>query len=355
MARILIKNGRVWDGERFLYADVLTDGAQVARMASRIDEPADLTYDAAGLTVSAGLVDAHTHLRGISTAKFGTQAEMCCLPFGVTAAADASGENGDGALLDSFLVKGAVFAKVGVQNGRADFTKTLDTLARFGHRAVGVKVYFDTAMSDLTDDTPLREACEFAHGRGLRVMVHCANSPVSMAQTLQVLGKGDILTHAFHGGIHTAAADGFESMRQAKARGVIIDAGLAGHVHTDFAVFGAAVRAGVLPDVISTDITRFSAFTRGGRYGMTTCMSVARTLGMDEADIFRAVTSAPARALGKAREWGYLREGGPADLAVLAFTDEGFSLVGKGQNRLSDTHGYRCKLTVCDGQVAYKD
>ena len=45
----------------------------------------------------------------------------------------------------------------------------------------------------------------------------------------------------------------------------------------------------------------------------------------------------------------------PADLAVLAFTDEGFSLVGKGQNRLSDTHGYRCKLTVCDGQVAYKD
>ena len=25
MARILIKNGRVWDGERFLYADVLAD------------------------------------------------------------------------------------------------------------------------------------------------------------------------------------------------------------------------------------------------------------------------------------------------------------------------------------------
>ena len=27
MASILIKNGRIWDGEQFLYADVLTDKA----------------------------------------------------------------------------------------------------------------------------------------------------------------------------------------------------------------------------------------------------------------------------------------------------------------------------------------
>lgn len=39
MAKILIKNGRVWDGEGFSYADVLTDGATV-RMA--LTEKTDL-------------------------------------------------------------------------------------------------------------------------------------------------------------------------------------------------------------------------------------------------------------------------------------------------------------------------
>ncbi|MBQ7089544.1 MAG: hypothetical protein IJN82_00330 [Clostridia bacterium] len=58
MAKILIKNGRVWDGERFFYADVLTNGAEIAQIAPDLSEKADFIYDACGKTVSAGLVDA---------------------------------------------------------------------------------------------------------------------------------------------------------------------------------------------------------------------------------------------------------------------------------------------------------
>ena len=36
MARILIKNGRVWDGERFFYTDVLTDGDRIAKIEQEI-------------------------------------------------------------------------------------------------------------------------------------------------------------------------------------------------------------------------------------------------------------------------------------------------------------------------------
>jgi len=70
--------------------------------------------------------------------------------------------------------------------------------------------------------------------------------------------------------------------------------------------------------------------------------------------LFRAVTSHPATALGKAEEWGYLKVGRCADLAVLAYTDEGFDLTDRAGNRIKSKRGYRCVLTVADGRVVYQ-
>ena len=167
--------------------------------------------------------------------------------------------------------------------------------------------------------------------------------------------KDDILTHAYHGGVNNVSVDNFECIKTAKKRGVIIDAGFAGHIHTDFKVFDDAVKCGAVPDVISTDITRFSAYKRGGRYGMTMCMSIAKHLGMQEDDIFRAVTSAPAKALKKENEWGYLRVGRCADISVIDYTNEGFDLTDKAGTRIKSETGYRCVLTIADGEVVYKD
>ena len=38
-------------------------------------------------------------------------------------------------------------------------------------------------------------------------------------------------------------------------------------------------------DTISTDITKFSAYKRGGRYGLPMCMGIAKVSGMSEEDI----------------------------------------------------------------------
>ena len=354
MAGILIKNGRVWDGNSFGNCDILTDGNKIIKMAPGICEEAAYLYDAKGKIVSAGLVDTHVHMRGISIQKFGTQGEMSCFPFGVTAAADAGGRHGDKKLLDSFMLKNVVFVPVDIQNNRADFTNAERKLREYGDKAIGLKVYFDAASSQVADIAPLQQTCDFAHARGLRVMVHCSNQPVKMAQLRDKLNAGDILTHAFHGGKNNAAEDDFASLIQAQDRGVIIDAGFAGHIHTDFGVFRQAIQRGILPNTVSTDITLASAYKRGGRYGMTMCMSMARTAGMQEADIFRAVTSCAAKTLGKEQQWGYLAVGRTADIAVFDYTHEGFDLTDKAGNRLCDTKGYRCLLTVSDGQIIYK-
>ena len=88
---------------------------------------------------------------------------------------------------------------------------------------------------------------------------------------------------------------------------------------------------------------------------MTMCMSIARYLGMSEEEIFRAVTLAPAKALLKENEWGCLKVGRCADIAVFDYAEEGFSLTDKAGNGIESEKGYRCVLTVADGQVVYKD
>ena len=52
MAKILIKNGRIWDGERFFFSDVLTDGELVSEIRENISEPADFVFNAEGKIVS---------------------------------------------------------------------------------------------------------------------------------------------------------------------------------------------------------------------------------------------------------------------------------------------------------------
>ncbi len=355
MAKILIKNGRVWDGERFIFADVLTDGKLISKIDKKISENADLIFDATGKTVSAGLVDIHVHMKGIASDKFGINPEISSFPFGVTAVNDAGSSNGDRALLDSFAVKNTVFVNVDIINNHADLKNTEKYIKKYGDKVIGIKVYFDTNISDVSDITPLKEICECAKKNALKVMVHGSNSPSKMSEIVNTLSSGDILTHIYHGGENSCTENSFEAFRIARQKGVIMDAGFAGHIHTNFANLKNAIGEGFLPDTISTDITRFSAFTRGGRYGMTMCMNIAKTVGMSEQDIFRAITSAPAKALSKENEWGFLKVGKTADIAVFDYTNEGFLLTDKDGNSVFSENGYRCVLTIADGQVVYRD
>ena len=358
MARILIKNGRVWDGEKFFFSDVLILSDKIAEIAENIDDSlAEFVYDASGKIVSCGLVDAHMHIRGISP-DLGVQPEVACMPFGVTSVVDASATYGSRTILDNALINGLVFVACRLANNRAYFENTGKMLSEYGEYVAGVKLFFDTEGADVRDATALCDVIDFAERRNLRVMVHSSNSPIPIPELLSHLRPGDIFTHAYHGGTNNSSEDDFECIFEAKKRGVIIDAGLAGHIHTDFRVFRDAISKGAIPDIISTDLTIRSSYKRGGKYGMTMCMNIARHLGMSEEDIFRAVTSNPAKALSKEDEWGYLKVGRRADVAIFELTDEStdatFDLTDKTGNHIFSDVGYRCILTVASGEVVYR-
>ena len=354
MARILIKNGRVWDGEKFFFADVLTNDKLIEKIQPNITDNADYIFDAEGKIVSPGLVDIHVHLKGLASPMFGVGAEISSFPFGVTAVNDAGSVHGDRALLDYLTVKNTVFVCAGIRQNHASFDAAEEGLIKYGDKAIGIKVYFDKS-ENVRDITPIEEICDYARQKNLKVMVHCTLSPTPMIDIVNTLSKGDILTHIFHGGDNSCLENNFESLRVAREKGVVLDLGLAGNVHTDFLNFKTSVEAGFLPDVISSDITCLSAFVRGGRYGMTMCMSIAKYIGMTEEEIFKRVTSSAAKALDKDSEWGYLKVGKAADLAVFEYTNEPFDLIDKVGNQVKYDLGYKCVLTVLNGQILYNN
>lgn len=352
MEQLLIKNGTVWTEKGYEKNDVLFEGTTVKKIEKNIESDTIRVFNAENMLVLPGLIDTHAHLKNVTTDLFGVDASAACFPHGVTCAAEASACFRDEAFLDTFSVKNVVF--VGGQYENNKFNHKKYDFEKYGKHAIGIKVFYDTEANYVSDLAPLKDTCAFAREKGLKVMVHSSNSPVSMMEIVKTLNKGDILTHSFHGGKNNSSEDNFECLKYAKEKGIVVDVGFAGHIHTDYSVLKKAIDMGVYPDTIGTDVTRSSAFIRWGRYGMNFCMSILRTLGMPEEEIFKAATVNAAKALNKENIWGKL-EIGSTDACVLAYVDKPYQITDKFSNTVKDTKSYRCNLTVVNGDAVYSN
>ena len=350
----VVKNARIFDGYRYINGDLSVSSGKIVGIGESVELENVEVIDAGGKLLTPGLVDIHTHLKNISNKTFGTDVSLCTIPFGVTAAVDGGACKGDKAYLDTLSIDTAVFVAVGVRDDAPCLDNIEDAVARYGDRFAGLKLYLDTASSHVKTINSLKVACEYAEKKGYRVMVHTTGSPVPMLEVVNTLKKGDIWTHVYHGGVNTSLDDGFKAISAAKEKGVVVDAGMAGHVHTDFDVLKKAIGAGALPDTISTDATRLSAFVRGGRYGLSTCMGIFKHLGMKEEDILKCVTTNAAKAVER-EEWGTLTVGGDATFAIFDTDCSGktFSFTDGAGNSISGNVGFNCVLTAIKGEIVY--
>lgn len=348
--KLLIKNGTVWSKNGYAKKDVLFEGSTVTKIENNIEADTIRVFNAENMLVLPGLIDTHMHMKNVTIDLFGVDASAVCFPHGVTSAAEASACYGDDAFLDTFSVKNVVFVGGAYENNKFNHKKF--DYKKYGKHAIGIKVFYDTEANYVSDIAPLEDTCAFASEKGLKVMVHSSNSPVSMMKIVETLNKGDILTHAFHGGKNNSSEDDFECLKYAKEKGIIVDVGFAGHVHADLSILKRAIDMDIYPDTIGTDVTRSSAFIRSGRYGMNYCMSILRTLGMPEEEIFKAATVNSAKALNKEGVWGEL-EIGSSDACVLSYVDAPFEITDKFSNTVKDTKSYHCNLTVVNGDAVF--
>ncbi|KAK6964983.1 deacetylase Atu3266-like isoform X1 [Biomphalaria glabrata] len=354
MSDFVIQNGRVIDTA--LQINEITNVYVSDGCIASIGNPPDgfrqwSLVNASGCIVTPGLIDIHVHAYEYAT-PLGINVDRTCLAKGVTAVVDA-GSAGASTFpgLRKFIAeksKTRVYSFLHiVQHGlasagcvmkdsggecdslnaiRAD--ECIQTINENRDMIVGVKLRLGTPISNngQNEEEAYRRALQASRTCGVPLMVHHSMSSIGHGDVGKLscpgdLRAGDIYTHCFHGHSCSIVDDtGAISKHclEAKTRGVLFDIG---HGQGSFmwSVAEKCIAGGFLPDTISTDL--HSGDIHGPAYDLLCVMSKLLHVGMGLEQVIAAVTSTPARAIGKEKEIGSLGVGMNADITILKIED----------------------------------
>ena len=308
-------------------------GSSPRAAPAAIGAPDRREVDATGLVVTPGVVDLHTHLYpGVS--HYGIEPDPHCLGRGVTAAVDA-GSSGAQTFpgLRRYIIERSqtrimAFLNIAVQGMITNLVGELEDLRwASGTQAiararehpdliVGLKVRLGYQMTGDDPAPALHLAMDAADALGLPLMVHVIDMRPGLSWLLPQLRRGDIVTHCFHGnegGILDDRGKLAPGVMRARERGVVFDIGH-GVGSFSYRVARAAIREGFAPDTISSDLHAHNV--GGPAYDQATTLSKLLHVGMELADVIRATTSTPARAIGREHSIGALAPARKGDLSI---------------------------------------
>jgi len=241
----------------------------------------------------------------------------------------------------------------------ADPLLAAKTIAENADMVLGVKVRMSENVIDQHGLEPLKRAisaCEMAR-TGAKVMCHIGGvqSRELMAQILDTLRAGDILTHAYSGAPNNAGQgtnivqDGklLPAALEAKKRGVVFDVGHGGGSF-DYTMAEPAIAQGATPDTISSDIHVFSGNTPGMPF-LTWVMSKVLNLGFTLGQVMAMATINPARVINREPKLGTLQIGAPADVSILELVEGPVRFVDTRKNERDGKMVLRPVQTIAGG------
>ena len=351
------------------------DGAgTVALRGVRIVEDdgsaAALTLHADGCIVVPGLVDFHAHF--FAGSLFGIE-PLLMVSTGVTAAVDA-GSCGcanfeffrDRVMRTSRLRTKAYLNVAMTGQPGAGFWEDVDpgTYKRDEIRALVEKYPDDIIGLKLRISKPIVRdlglaamdgALELAEKLGLPLCVHVTNPPETMDKVAAKFRKGDIFCHVFQGtGYSIIDENGklYDEMRKARERGVIFDASN-GRRNFSFPVAKAALEQGFLPDIISSDATKFTFNRVSGMKNLPFLLSKYLNMGLDLNTVIAAATSTPVRVMGMEGQIGTLKAGAFADVAIFKLIEHKTVFTDSDGLPMEGTQLLVPQVTILNGQIVY--
>src|SRR6185437_13287117 len=218
VSQLVIAGGRIFDpGQGLdLTGDITVTDGVITGIGPAAAGPGAEVADAAGLLVTPGWVDLHTHLyEGVS--HYGIDPDTYCLRRGVTNAVDAGSAGAQtfpgfrryviersATRVLAFLniaVEGMISALVGeLEDIRwASPEQAIARAREHPDLIVGIKVRLGYQMVGQDPAPALRLAREAADALGLPLMVHVIDMRPPIAWLLPYLHRGDVITHCLHG------------------------------------------------------------------------------------------------------------------------------------------------------------
>ena len=360
---LIIKGGRVIDPSMRLDAirDVAIAGNRIAAVEANITAAgAETIVDASGKLVVPGLIDIHTHAARTAGGP------GLCLADGVTGWIDAGSQGADHigdtiAVAKSAPQQGRVLINIGragilpdgdtMDLARADVGAAKDAIAKNRDFIVGVKARLSRDVAGANDFEVLRRAQEVATSFNLPVMIHMGQTISPLPKLINLLKRGDIVTHMFAPPPNSVIDDSGHILPEvlaARRRGVWFDIGNGQTGHLRWDTVERIMQAGFWPDTFSTDWNVNSPKT--GVIDFPNCMSKFLGFGMSLDQVVARATVNASRTFKVFRDRGTLKVGAPADVAVLELREGTFEFLDNYGNKRTGRQRLFPSATVLGGK-----
>jgi dihydroorotase len=343
---LVIRGGRVLDRAQRLdrVADVAIRGGRIAAIRPHIDpSTATEVLDAAGKLVTPGLIDIHTHLADKLLPP------ATCLADGVTTLLDAGSRGCDNA--DDLLAiaqnspnRVRILLNIGhlgvvpegelLDIGNVNVASTRQVIERNRQWIVGIKARLSRNVAGEHDLEAVRRARQVADPLKVPIMVHIGQTVSPLPEILALLRSGDIVTHLYSPPPHGILDDDgrvLPQVRDARRRGILFDVGNGRNGHITWEVAERALQQDFLPDTISSDMTAVGRTYQV--FSLPNVMSKFMLLGMPVEQVIARVTANAARAIPEFKDYGSLRAGAVADVAVLEVKEGDFEFVDNADTK----------------------
>ncbi|WP_193768832.1 amidohydrolase/deacetylase family metallohydrolase [Metasolibacillus meyeri] len=368
----IIQNGFVIDPEKkgIEQREIGIIEGKLADSKDVLEQGTAINYiDAEGAYIAPGFIDLHVHVfKGATT--LGIEADLVGIQQGVTTIVDA----GSSGCANYQLLKETVIqqsdtevlaflniAKDGLGAGLSELADPTNLMSVEEAteifvrepQIVGLKARMSGSVVKEQGIAPLKHARFVAGALHKPIMVHIGNPPPYLNEVFPLLGKGDIVTHAFHGkkhGILNEQGYLLAEATEALQRGVLFDVGH-GTSSFSYQTLQKFKENYTEPFSISTDIYLNNYDHPVGSLMLT--MSKLLELGFTLEEVVRAVTIRAAKAIGLT-EQGTLQNGTRADLTIFTLQDERTNLVDSEGVVLTANHVLQPKITVRNGRVVFR-
>ena len=359
---LIIRGGRVIDPSVRLDAirDVAISGNRIAAVEAAIAGDTAETLDARGKLVVPGLLDIHTHCgrSPVGPAKV--------LQDGVTGWVDAGSQGADRigetiAVARSSPQQGRVLINIGragilpegdtMDLARADVGAAREAIAANRDFIVGVKARLSRDVAGQNDYEVLRRAQEVASSFNLPVMIHMGQTISPLGKLMDLLKRGDVVTHLFAPPPNSIIDDGGHILPEvlaARRRGVWFDVGNGQTGHMRWDTIAAIMKTGFWPDTFSTDWNTNAHET--GVIDLPNCMSKLFGYGMTVDEAVARGTFNASRIFPFLNDRGTLNVGAPADVAVLELRKGKFEFLDNFNNKITGNQRFFPIATVLGGK-----
>jgi len=376
---LVLKHGTVIDPSQNLHAvcDVAIHQGKIAEIAPAIStSQAKKSVDINGQLLTPGIIDLHTHVAE-HFMPIAVNAEEAGVNSGVTTVCDA-GSIGYAAYnaFKHHIVRNAqtdIFCFLHLSpTGQMispeicwenlDFNRLLDLLAAENQIIKGIKIRANGQLIANPDLTILKIAKEICAQANLPLMIHIGlNFEENVSndtlldfnrRMLPYLEPGDILTHTFTsrpGGVILTDTGVLPELYDAIERGIVLDVAPA-KSHFSFQITKIGLDAGIIPTVLSTDITNTN-YQGPALFSLPVVMSKFLALGLDLDDVIAKTTAVPAEILNEPQR-GNLSRGNPADITIFELLEGSFLFSdGIAGNKMVGNQLLEPRMTLKAGKI----